>query len=144
MTWECWETVPESINCAAFKLTKQNPEFSFNNSMLVSPLSLPVEKCLLHVPGLGCSVHLGVCESQGLRVSHQMSPIVSPHFSRAVAFTLSSEAYYLIGAVMITQQPLEARRALQVLEYLVNYYQTSERNEGSCGKGPGKENVWVK
>lgn len=114
--------------CSIQTFTKQNPEFCFNNSMLVSPLSLPVEKCLLHVPGLGCSAHLGVCESQGLCVSHQMSANVSPHFSRAVALTLPSEAYYFIDAVMITQQLLEARMALQVLEYLVNYYQTSERN----------------
>lgn len=96
--------------------------------MLVSPLSLPVEKCLLHVPGLGCSLCLGVCECQGLHVSHQMSPNLSPHFSRAVAFTLASEARYLIGAIMITQQPLEARRELQVKEYLVSSYPTSERN----------------
>lgn len=45
---------------------------------------------------------------------------------------------------MIMQQPSEARRALQVLEDLVNYYQTSERNEGNCSKVPGKENVQVR
>lgn len=99
-------------------------EFSCSSSSLVSPLSFPVEKHLLHVSGLGCSQCLGVCECQGLHISPQMSPNLPPHFSRAVAFTLPSGAYYLIRAIMITQQPLEARRPLQVLEYLVNCYQT--------------------
>lgn len=103
-------------------------EFCCSSSMLVSPLSLPVEKCLLHVPGLGCSQCLGVCKCQGLHISPQMSPNLPPHFSRFVAFTLPSVAYCLIYAIMITQQPLETRRALDVLECLVNYYQTSERN----------------
>lgn len=76
----------------------------------------------------------------------QSPNVTLPHFSRAASLTLPGEAWQKLfnGAVMIMQQPSEARRALQVLEDLVNYYQTSERNEGNCSKVPGKENVQVR
>jgi len=45
---------------------------------------------------------------------------------------------------MIAEQSSEARMALQLLEDLVSYHQTSERNEDNYRKGPGKENMQVR
>lgn len=61
------------LTCSIQTFTKQDPEFCFNNFILVSPFSLPIEKVsALHVPGLGC----GICLVPGTPrrcVSQQMS-----------------------------------------------------------------------
>lgn len=160
IAWECWETVPDSPVWhygagikrvvswhAMFKFSqKQGSEFRFNNFMLVSPFPFPVEKCLstcsrswqhmfgsLLVPGTPrrCVGH---------KTSFYPAFLVlwlSPYLGRLDKESLT----VLLWSHSNCQRP---ESALQVLEDCLNYYQTSERNEGNCRKGRGKENVQIR